>query len=202
MSIFTKLNVVNDMLATLGEAPLNSLEEDHPLTAAALRVLNTVNLQEQAREWWFNKEMITLPADPITGVVVVPADAISCDPIDIALPYTQRGARLYDNATGTYVIGKAVACNLVRLVEFDDLPILARAYISIMCQQQFQIDYDGDATKAVTLASNVGKAYAVLNAEHIRNSGSNFLQAPSIVAKLGSMGGYYSRSVVPFNGVR
>lgn len=49
MAFLTTLDVVNSQLATLGETPLNDLDEDHPFVAAGLLALRTVNSREQTK---------------------------------------------------------------------------------------------------------------------------------------------------------
>lgn len=190
MAFYTELDVVNDMLATLGESPLNSIDEDHPLTAAALRVLRMVNLGEQAKEWWFNKELVTLAADPQSKYIYIPADAISVDPVDTTKNYVMRGRRLYDTARARYEFDEtSLQCNLVRLLPYEDLPSLMQTYISICCQVKFQKDYDGDVTKASTLAAEWKLAWMALNAEAIRCVSANLLNTPSFQRKLRDVSG-------------
>ena len=53
----TKLDIINDMLATIGEAPLNELDARHPHVAAGLRILDQKNREIQVNGgagWWFN----------------------------------------------------------------------------------------------------------------------------------------------------
>lgn len=188
MTFYTELDVVNDMLATLGESPLNSIDEDHPLTAAALRVLRMVNLGEQAKEWWFNKELITLVPDPVSKFIYTPADAISVDPVVVGQNYVQRGRRLYDTARGSYEFDVPVQCNLVRQLPFEDCPPLFQTYVSITCQIKFQKDYDGDATKASLLQQEWKVAWATFNAEHIRCVSANLLNTVSVQQKLAGIG--------------
>lgn len=189
MTFYTELDVVNDMLATLGESPLNSIDEDHSLTASALRVLRVVNLAEQAKEWWFNKELITLVPDPVSKFVYTPADAISVDPVDTQQNYVQRGRRLYNTATGSYEFDAPIRCNLVRQLPFEETPPLFQTYVSVTCQIKFQKDYDGDATKASLLQKEWQVAWATFNAEHIRCVSANLLNTSSVQQKLAGVGG-------------
>ena len=189
MSFYTELDVVNDMLATLGESPLNSIDEDHPLTASALRVLRMVNLAEQAKEWWFNKELITLTPDALSKFIYTPADAISVDPVNTSMNYVQRGRRLYNTATGSYEFDEPVQCSLVRLLPFEDTPPLYQTYASVTCQIKFQKDYDGDVTKAQLLQKEWQIAWATFNAEHIRCVSANLLNTVSVQQKLANLGG-------------
>lgn len=197
MAFMTKLDVVNDMLATLGEVPLNDIDEDNPMTAAALRRLKLVELREQSREWWFNKEQLKLSPDPLTKRITVPADAITVDPWEYPHRYVQRGRFIYDSHLGTYEIEHELYCYLVRQIPFEDLPPLAQAYISVCAQIDFQKDYDADRTKAELLMDEKQKAYNLLNAEHIRNVDANLLGSAKVAYTLNKMGGVPTYTGIP-----
>lgn len=193
----TELDVVNDCLATLGEAPLNSIEEDHPLVAAALRDLRTVNMREQAKGWWFNREVVLLPHDPTTGYVSIPEDTINVDPTNPWTHLVQRGRYLYDPRRDEgYRIGRPVWCALVRRLAFDQLPPLMQSYVSLKTQQEFQKNYDADRVKAQQIIDAAREAYIVLRAEHIRNAGANLLYKTSTVEIANRLGVY---EVTPAN---
>jgi hypothetical protein len=184
MSFLTELDVVNEMLASLGESPLNTLDEDHPLVPAGQRLLRVASMREQAKSWWFNKELVTLTPDPGTGHITTPADAIRVDPSDPNLAYVQRGRRLYQTyASATadkFRFSRPVECWLVRNLLFDDLPPSAQILISCAAVLDFQKAYDADAQKFAQIQLEYRTALTNLNAEHIRNQNVNLLNRPSM----------------------
>lgn len=172
----TELDVINEMLASLGESPLNEVEEDHPLVASGLRKLRIANMREQAKGWWFNEDIVNLLPDPVTGYIYVPADTINIDPTNPWTHLTQRGRRLFDpRREDGYNIGRAVRCKLLRLVPFEDLPPLAQDYVSCSAQVDFQKDYDADRLKYEQIVLSKREAFMTLRAEDIRNRGVNLL---------------------------
>lgn len=175
MSPMTELDVINEMLGTLGESPLNDVDEDHPLVAAALRKFRLTNYKEQARKWWFNTEIVTLTPDPVSKFIYVPADTINVDPRSSRDPLVQRGRRFYDPNNATYEITGNVQCMLIRLVPFEDLPATAQAFVSASAKLAFQADFDGDQVKYRQLMDDKRDAYSILNSEHIRNCQTNLL---------------------------
>lgn len=181
MALLSELDVINDQLATLGETPLNSVEEDHPYVAAGLRFLRVANHREQAKGWWFNKEIVTLTPD-VNGFIFTPTDAISVDPVTPSNAFVQRGRRLYNPATTAYVFTLPVECKLIRLVAFDELPPSAASYIGLSAVLVFQRSYDADPQKTKDLTLDMRQAYTTLNAEHIRNQNVNMLDKPSTAA--------------------
>jgi len=191
-TMMTMLTVVNACLATLGEAPINDLDEDHPLVAAALATITAIDQSEQAKEWWFNREIATLHPDPETGHIYVPADALNVDPTVANKNWVQRGRRLYDALNGTYNLGdRPVQVNLVRHVPFEDLPPLFQSWVSICSQVKFQSDFDGDEQKYRRLAAEKSQVMLTLNSTQIRNVQANLLRNPSLQAKLQRIGGLH-----------
>jgi hypothetical protein len=190
MAFLTKLDVINDMLASLGEVPLNSLDEDHPLVAAGKTQLDISSAREQAKGWWFNKEIITLQPDVTTNEILVPGDCLSVDPLDPNRHLIQRGRRLYDPSMGSYKFnsGTSIQCRLVRFIPFEDLPPTAAVYIGQSAVLMFQKAYDADPQKTANLKQDLREAYVAFNAEHIRNMQVNLLGRPSTAALLGGLG--------------
>lgn len=196
MSFITELDVVNDCLKTLGELPLNSLDDEHDLVPAALRCLNRANTREQAKAWWFNKELTTLTPNE-AGNIILPGDTIRIDPTDRTLNYVQRGNKLYQ-ATAPATVDKfqftrPVQCWLVRAIPFDELPPMAQNVISVAAVLDFQKDYDADPVRVSELKEDYRIAYMTLNAEHIRNVQANRLQSFSVQRAMRRIGpSYYS----------
>lgn len=182
--MLSELDVVNEMLSTLGEAPLNELDDEHPLVPAARRIIRIASYRVQAEAWWFNQETITLSHDPRTGEVLLPSDAIRADPSDRSWNLIQRGRRLYDPQNATYNIGEKVPSVLVRNVPFDDLPPTVQHVVSLTSQVEFNKSYDGDETKLSMLGAALNLARAAMHAEHIRNVDANLLTAPAHQAKM------------------
>lgn len=188
----TELDVVNDCLSTLGELPVNSLEDDHSLIAAARRAFRTSLLREQAKQWWYNTERVVLVRD-IDNYVYTPADAIRVTPVDTTLKLVQRGRRLYDsgetNEAGYQIKLERIECIVVRQVEFDDLPPSMQILVGVAAQLKFMVTYDADRQRYDELRREYADAYSTLNAEHIRNAASNMLEAHPTLGKLRRISG-------------
>lgn len=182
-----KLNVVNDMLGTMGEAPLNSLTDSHEFRGSCLRVLDQVSRRVQARGWYFNREKKTLSPQPSNGHIVLSNDILEvrADPYWTDSNLTgvvKRGSRLYNTDGGTYVFDKDVDCILIRLVQFEDLPEVAAQHIAATAVASFQRSYDGDSTKTRQLTmesidqSTDQGTLLELRAEEIRQAKANMLR--------------------------
>lgn len=188
MAFLTQLDVVNQMLATLGEAPLNQITDDHPLVPAAIRELRITSGREQAKGWWFNTEYINLTPDVATGFLYVPGDCLSVNPFNTTT-VVQRGGRMYNLQTASYTFTDGLPCQLIRQVDFEDLPVSASAYIGLSAVLKFQTDYDADGQKTRQLMMDLAAAYTEFNSEHIRAMKVNLLNRPTTAAALNRLGG-------------
>jgi hypothetical protein len=175
------LSIVNDMLATLGEAPINDIDAAHPLVPRAVSTLDTVNYAVQSDSWWFNTEQVTLTPQVGTNEILLPSDCLSVDAVDRTPRVTFRNGRLYNSDTASYTFTKSVPS--------------ARAYIGARAVQKFQTNIDGDSTKMRELKADTAMAYIVFNAEHIRNSQVNFLARSGVQEILNSMRGTRVRGI-------
>lgn len=191
MAFLNELDVVNKCIGTLGESPLNSLSDEHPLMAAALQALKVASMRVQARVWWFNRELTTLVPDTINGSIFLPADTIRLDPTDTSLNYVQRGNRLYKPyappSEDKYRFTKSVQCWLVRNLPFTDLPPTAQTAVMFAAVLDFQKEYDSDTDASAALTKDLGDAMVQLNTDHIRNVNANVLNRPSLQRKLMTM---------------
>lgn len=180
------LTVVNQMLGTLGEKPLNSLTDTHRFLAAALDMLEENNRAIQGKGWWFNMEEVTLEPSPIDQSIYLPNDCLSIRPCaNGSYPnypthirnYVKRGDRVYNLNGGTFEFSKAMRLMLIRQVEFEDLPDVAATYIAARAVYEFQVLYDGDTAKTRTLETKISMALIDINTEHTRSRHTNLIDS-------------------------
>lgn len=179
------LDVVNTMLGTMGEKPLNSLNDPHSYRGACLSTLSRINKQVQAKGYWFNREYLTLQPSALNGHIYLPGDFINVEvprsPTRDTTQIVQRGRRLYNTEGGVYTFDHAVDVILIRLVPFEDLPEAAAQHIAAMAVYQFQTEYDGDTAKGRQLEDRISNpttgTLGAFNTENIRNERTNFLRS-------------------------
>ena len=169
--ILTRLDVVNDMLACLGELPMNSLEEGHPLGPTAIRALDIANSREQTKGWWFNMEVTDLVPDT-QGYIYVPNDTIRVDPVEAGKAYVQRGRKLYKPYEPTlaekWFFDRTVRVKLTRLLDFEDLPSSAQNFVSYSAQLDFMKSYEADSQKYQQVTQLYRDSLITINSEHTR----------------------------------
>lgn len=141
----TELEAVNLIIGSIGEAPVNTLEDDAITDVAVARqTLATVSRDVQKRGWHFNSEVnYPLTPDADTGKISPPANCLKIDAdyhhgqFDI----TQRGAFLYDRLARSFVFTDTLYVDMVVMLPFEELPEAARWYIALRATRRF-----GDAT--------------------------------------------------------
>lgn len=186
----TTLDTVNSMLALMGELPVNSLEDEHPLVPSAMADLAEANAIVQADMWWFNVEYPTLIPQDGTGQLLIPSDAAQVDSLTEYPRLAVRGIRVYNLDEVTDVFTSPLRVRLHRILPFDDVPIQARAHIAARAKLTFQLNLDGDQIKAEQLNAAVRETYARLNAEHIRSANTNMLKRSGPMRMLNEVIGY------------
>lgn len=135
----TELETVNAMLATISEAPVNSLlGENNADVAFAKRTLAETLKEVLAEGWHFNTEDEFPLIKDVDGFINVPPTTISVDvDNDSTIDVVQRGTRLYDKKNHTYVFAKNLTATIVSLLPFNELPEPFRQYIGIRAARKF-----------------------------------------------------------------
>lgn len=140
----TELEAVNAILATIGESPVDTIDDtDGPLASdvdTAVRTLRSVNREVQAVGWTFNIEYEYPLVRGIDGFLNVPSNCLHADPDGSFLDRdgVLRGSRLYDRKNHTYVWDKDITATVKLLLPFEELPQAARDYIAIRAARRFQ----------------------------------------------------------------
>lgn len=140
----TELEAVNIMLATIGEAPINSLEVSGLVYAnVAISILAETSRAVQTRGWNFNTEDNYPFVPDVNGNITLPSNLlrITIDEENDTSGVTaiaQRGTSLYNKEDHTYVFEDTVKCHVMWYLEWTSLPQAARYYITIRAARKFQ----------------------------------------------------------------
>ena len=140
----SELDAVNQMLMSIGQAPINTLEVDGISDVSFARlILHNTSREIQNKGWSFNTEKcFPLSADG-AGEIALPSNALSVDPTDKDECLIERTRKLYDLENHTFNIGRTVDVDVKWFLEFDELPQSARAYIAHMAGRIFQAQLVG-----------------------------------------------------------
>lgn len=184
----SKLDIVNGCLRTMGEDKLSTLNEDHPYKDSALDLIDKVLKDVSAQRMWFNTEWLKLQPQAVSKYIMVPTDVMKVDPLTKCqrTRVVQRGNRLYDVGRNTYEFESSIETLVVRLLDFDNVPYEAQAFIRDEVIVQFQSDFDGANDKWQKLVDARDRSRYELKAEHIRQIKANPLFARASAAILRS----------------
>lgn len=147
-AVTSKLDAVNEMLASIGQSPINSLSGSIPKDAArAVTALDTCLRQFLTKGWSFNTDdNYTLTPDGSNNILV-PAGAMHVDPIyetdDYVMRWDSGVAKLYDLEERTYTIDSPVDVKIIWSREFEEIPQHARSYVHMKAARKFQTQVVG-----------------------------------------------------------
>ena len=129
----TELQAVNEILASVGQAPVTTLDQTNPDVAIAYDTLLQVSREVQAEGWTFNREY-NYPFKPDANKFInIPNNVIA---LDLATDYRtydaiRRDGRLYDKINHTYEWNEdQLLCDVIWYFDWVDLPIPVQDYIA------------------------------------------------------------------------
>ena len=133
IDIDTELSAVNSILGAIGQAPLTTLNFDNPEVSFIFNLLRDANVDTQAEGWHFNTEKHVKFAIDANGKIAIGNDILSMDLHDNYTKRTRdlvrRNGFIYDKEDHTDVFTQDLDLDVVRLYNFEDLPIVFRRYI-------------------------------------------------------------------------
>lgn len=172
----TKLDAVNRMLSLVGEAAVNSLtESSHADVGVAVRLLDEADRAVQGIGWHWNTEIDFEPTQDSANKYPAGADWITFDEPPGGENLVIRGKFLYDLTNRTNVITTALKGELVRFLDFEDMPESARQYIAIKAGRQFLDATLGSGERHGFTREDEAAALAALNHEEARQGDYNYL---------------------------
>ena len=143
LSPTTKLEAVNTMLTSIGEQPIQNMNDLAGLSDASIaeQILDNVSRAIQSRGWIFNTDLdVQMPVDQY-GEIKLSPDILRVDTTsrvrDGDTDIVERGRKLYDRQKQTFIFTTKVTVNQIKLLIFEDLPEPARTYISIRAARIF-----------------------------------------------------------------
>ena len=134
IDIDTELSAVNTILGAIGQSPITQLNYDNPEISFIFNLLRDANVDTQAEGWHFNTEKHVKFAIDANGKIAIGNDILSMDLHDNQARRTsnlvRRNGFLYDKQDHTDVFTADLDLDVVRLYNFEDLPVIFRRYIT------------------------------------------------------------------------
>lgn len=178
----TKLDAVNQMLASIGQSPVSSLNVSGIKdVAVAVLALNTQLRLVLNDGWSFNTDDEYELVPDGSNNVLVPAGALWVDPLYRSDDFVMRSnggtMMLYDRNDRTFTITKnPVKVSVIWGFDFEEIPQAARSYISTKAARVFQSQSVGSEVLYKYTADMESEALGVLNKMERRTKDRNMLR--------------------------
>ena len=155
-AVSTELDAVNQILSSVGQSSVTTLDLQNPEVGIVLNTLREVNKTVQSEGWTFNTERhYSLTADSITFEIEYPENALSIDThrhthYDDYNP-VRRNGKLYDRNKHTYewkdgTDPRTITVDVVWYWDFTEVPPAIQAYITARSARLCAIRMIGDQT--------------------------------------------------------
>lgn len=192
-SLTTTLQAVNTMIMSLGEAQVDTIDPPpHQDAADALSYLNNVDLELQARGWFWNtEERLTLERDGDLHIPV-PAQTLWCGPAFDETGYAdivQRGSFMYDRAGHTLVFTRDIYVDIMLRLDWDSLPQAARTFIMLTATQRFQATKQASQIVLQVNARDIQNALVTMEQREDDDRRNNTTYATSTLLAIQGIGG-------------
>ena len=175
----TELDAVNQMLLTIGSQKVNSLDASGLIEVdVAKSTLRDVSRDVQGAGWHFNTEYKLRLLPDTEGYVHVPRNCLQAR---LSHPkwrtfIVQRGTRMYNLRTHSYVFDSPLFVDVVLFLGFDELIPAARRYIAMRAARRFQERVMGSQVTEEFAMAEEFDARAELQAADARDAGYNILE--------------------------
>jgi len=140
----SKIEAVNIILESIGEAPVSSLTSGLPDAEAAESKLNEINKSVQARGWHQNIDYNLKLMPNNNSLIYVPSNYLRVDTtrdsqyINVTVRNYNSRLALYDIKKQTYIFTQALYVDVVYLIQFEDLSLELSTYIAYLAARKFQ----------------------------------------------------------------
>jgi len=128
-----ELPAVNQILASVGQAPVTTLDQTNPDVAIAYDTLLQVSREVQAEGWSFNTEENIKESPDVNGHISYPANVLQMDLTNNSSNYNKdvikKNGRLYDKIEHTDVWTGDVYVDKLFWYDWIDLPTVMQDYI-------------------------------------------------------------------------
>jgi hypothetical protein len=137
----TKLEAINSMMTAIGESPVNTITQATTTDVSiALSILENVSREIQSQGWFFNTDLKYTLNPNTSNQIELPVNALRLNTVDLSKLYNlvERNRKLYDRKNNTYTITYPVTVDIIFYLGFEELPEVARRYITLRAARIFQ----------------------------------------------------------------
>lgn len=161
------------MLIQIGESPVNAIDLSHPDIRAAIRIIDDLNTEIQAKVWWYNTETWEITPQP-DGIIFIPGRATGI--LNTKSTYwVKRGRKLYDleNHSFDFSEEETVTMDVITYWDIPELPPTIYIYLLNVCRKRMQVGFDFDANKITDLNEEIKVAYHLVQVQDLKFKAPN-----------------------------
>ena len=148
-AVSTELDAVNQILSSVGQAPVTTLDLQNPEVSIAVNTLREQSKQVQLEGWAFNTERsYELFRDSNTNEIVFPPSALA---LDANVEHHQdkydlikRNGKLYDKYKHSYTFNENIKADVLWFFDFQDLPSAIQEYVTAKAARMCATKMVGD----------------------------------------------------------
>lgn len=190
-----KLQAINTMLSAIGEPPVNSLAAQRADSLIAQTILDETTRDILSYGWQFNTdENVVMTPETTTGFLYISDSIVRVDIAytddTVELEIVIRGNRLYNRLTSSYAFTEALTTTQVTLLDFDEMPEIAKRYITIRAARIFQDRVVGSSTLHAFEMQDEITALARLTEYENEVGDYNIFQGESVIRPFLRQGSY------------
>ena len=145
-AVSTELDAVNQILASVGQAPVTTLNMQNPETFTVLQTLRDVNRQVQAEGWVFNTERFVKFKRDSNNEIEIPNDVLQLDANREThrdkYDLIRKNGKLYDkywhlkSDAKPFKFDEDLTCDVTYYYRFNDLPYAFQSHIIAKAARQ------------------------------------------------------------------
>jgi hypothetical protein len=198
----TKLDAVNSILASIGEAPVNSLSSGLPDAELAESFLDRENRRVQLMGWHCNTLNDYELTKNVSNQFPVPDDTLKCDTVNprgprkgaTPKPHSYINATMRraaddskwlmwdgDNNSETWATETTLTVDLVQLIQFSNLTPALQIYVHASAAHKFQKSTMGSQVLRAFTEEDVKEAEVIAINEDMENEDLNIIRDNSHV---------------------
>ncbi|EQB10418.1 hypothetical protein L284_17150 [Novosphingobium lindaniclasticum LE124] len=187
----TELEAVNEMLMSIGQAPVNTLAVTGIKDVSIARArLSSMTRRVLSRGFNFNTDE-DYPLTPDSeGIILVPEGTLKIEGMSATDDFTTRrhpkGLALYNKTDRTFTFPAGITVKIVWAFAFEDCPETARCYIATAAGRRFQSKAIGSQILDRFEEEDEMKAWLLLERDERGQRKTNLFRNNATLAGFGS----------------
>jgi hypothetical protein len=192
LSPMTELEAVNEMLMSIGQAPVNTLNVTGIRDVSLARQrLSSMTRRVLTRGFNFNTDEDYELSPDVDGIIPIPTGVIRIEGAEPRQSFTQRRhssgvLALYNLTDKTFTFPAPVSVKVVWAYSFEDLPETARCYIATAAARRFQSKVIGSQILDRYEEEDEMKAWFLLERDERAQRRTNLFQDNATISAFGN----------------